>query len=78
MQSFLQSIILLKKFDIYVYMFYILYILNKGGKSMAATYILKGFNKDLWRKVKALAALRGITIKELIISLLKNEVKKGE
>lgn len=45
---------------------------------MAATYILKGFDEDLWRKVKSLAALRGMTIKDLIIDLLEKEVKKGE
>ncbi len=45
---------------------------------MAATYILKGFDESLWRKVKALAAIRGITVKELILSLLENEVKKGK
>jgi len=45
---------------------------------VAATYILKGFDEDLWRKVKALAAMRGITIKELIIDLLEKEVKKGK
>jgi len=45
---------------------------------VAATYILKGFNEDLWRKVKALAAMRGITIKDLIIDLLEKEVKKGK
>jgi len=45
---------------------------------VAATYILKGFDEGLWRKVKALAALRGITIKELILDLLEKEVKKGK
>ena len=41
------------------------------------TYILKDIDKSLWRKVKAIAALRGITIKELILDLLEKEVKKG-
>ena len=42
------------------------------------TYILKDIDKNLWRKVKSIAALRGITIKELIIGLLEKEVKKGK
>ena len=40
------------------------------------TYILKDIDKNLWRQVKSIAALRGITIKELIINLLEKEVKK--
>jgi len=42
------------------------------------TYILKDIDEGLWRKVKSLAALRGITIRELIIELLEKEVKKGK
>lgn len=43
-----------------------------------AAYTLKEVDDKLWRKVKSLAALRGITIKELILDLLEKEVKKGE
>ncbi len=41
------------------------------------SYTLKEVDDKLWRKVKALAALRGMTIKELILDLLEREVKKG-
>ena len=39
-------------------------------------YTLKQIDEGLWRKVKALAAMRGISIKELIISTLEKELKK--
>ncbi len=42
------------------------------------SYILREVDDKLWRKVKSIAALRGITIKDLIIELLEKEVKKGE
>ena len=42
------------------------------------SYILREVDEKLWRKVKAIAALRGMTIKELIIELLEKEVKKGK
>jgi len=42
------------------------------------SYILREVDGKLWRKVKAIAALRGMTIKELIIDLLEKEVKKGK
>ena len=41
-----------------------------------ADYTLKGIDQALWRKVKSLAALRGITIKQLIIGLLIKEIEK--
>ena len=34
-----------------------------------------GLDEKLWEKVKAMAALRRTTIKELFIRLLENEVK---
>ncbi len=43
-----------------------------------AAYTLKEVDDKLWRKVKSLAALRGMTIKELILGLLEKEVKKGK
>jgi len=43
-----------------------------------AAYTLKEVDDKLWRKVKAVAALRGKSIKDLIIELLEKEVKKGE
>ena len=42
------------------------------------SYTLKDVDDKLWRKVKSLAALRGMTIKELILDLLEKEVKKGK
>ena len=41
-----------------------------------ADYILKGVDDKLWREVKAAAALRGMTVKDLIIKLLEKEVHK--
>ena len=41
-----------------------------------ADYILRGIDDKLWREVKAVAALQGVSIKDLIIKLLKREVKK--
>ena len=41
-----------------------------------ADYILKGIDDKLWRKVKATAALQGMTVKKLIIKLLEKEVSK--
>jgi len=39
-------------------------------------YILRNIDPDLWRKVKIRAAVRGITIRQLIINLLKREVER--
>jgi predicted DNA-binding ribbon-helix-helix protein len=50
---------------------------TKGGENVGS-YTLKEVDDKLWRKVKSLAALRGMTIKDLIIDLLEKEVKKGE
>jgi hypothetical protein len=41
-----------------------------------ADYILKDVDDKLWREVKAVAALQGISIKNLIIKLLQKETKK--
>jgi hypothetical protein len=43
---------------------------------MMADYILKGIDDKLWREVKAVAALQGMTVKGLIIKLLEKEAKK--
>ena len=42
-------------------------------------YTLKDLpgNGDLWKKVKALAAIKGITIKQLIVDVLKKEIEKN-
>ena len=45
---------------------------------MANDYVLRGVDAKLWRRIKALAALRGITIRELIIGLLEKEVKNSK
>ena len=54
-----------------------LYCKQKGGENVGS-YTLKEVDDKLWRKVKSVAALRGITIKDLIIELLEKEVKKGK
>jgi predicted HicB family RNase H-like nuclease len=41
-----------------------------------ADYILRGIDDKLWREVKAVAALQGVSIKDLIIKLLEKEAKK--
>jgi hypothetical protein len=41
-----------------------------------ADYILKGVDDKLWREVKAVAALQGMSVKDLIIKLLEKEAKK--
>jgi hypothetical protein len=41
-----------------------------------ADYYLKGIDDKLWRKVKAVAALQGMSVKNLIIKLLEKETKK--
>jgi len=37
-------------------------------------YTLRGVDDELWRKFKARAALKGMTIKDLLIELLEREV----
>jgi hypothetical protein len=41
-----------------------------------ADYYLKGIDDKLWRKVKAVAALQGMSVKNFIIKLLEKETKK--
>ncbi len=41
-----------------------------------ADYILGGVDDQLWREVKAIAALQGMSVKDLIIKLLEKETKK--
>ena len=43
---------------------------------MAKTVIIKNFPEDLHRKAKAKAALEGITLKALIIKLLKTYLEE--
>jgi len=43
-----------------------------------AAYTLEKVDDKLWRKVKVLVAMRGTTIRNLIIELLEKEVKKGK
>lgn len=42
-----------------------------------ATYTLRDVDERLWSKVKELAAIRGVSIKQLIIDLLRREVEEG-
>lgn len=39
------------------------------------SYILRDIPPDLWRKVKATAALQGVTVREAILRLLKEYAK---
>jgi predicted HicB family RNase H-like nuclease len=48
-----------------------------GGVSVAKTIIIKNFPEDLHRKAKAKAALEGITLKKLIIKLLKSYIEEN-
>ena len=41
-----------------------------------ANYILRGIDDKLWREVKAVAALQGMSVKDLIIRLLEKETQK--
>ncbi len=43
-----------------------------------ADYILKNVDDKLWHKLKVLVAMRGTTIRNLIIELLEKEVIKGK
>ena len=42
-----------------------------------ADYILKNVDDKLWHKIKVLVAMRGTTIRKLILDLLEKELKKG-
>ena len=39
-------------------------------------YLLRGIPEDLWREVKATAALNGVTVREVIIELLEIYIQK--
>ena len=39
------------------------------------SYILRGFDPDLWRRVKAKCAMEGTTIKDVIAGLLVSWLK---
>jgi hypothetical protein len=39
------------------------------------SYILRGIPADLWRKVKAKAALDGLSVREVILRMLKEYAK---
>ena len=41
-------------------------------------YTLKNIDNELWKRTKAMAALKGISIKQLILSLLAKELKTNE
>ena len=41
-----------------------------------ANHILRRIDDKLWREVKAIAALQGMSVKDLIIKLLERETKK--
>lgn len=43
--------------------------------SETVTYLLRDVPESLWRRVRALCALRGCTVRDLIIGLLEAETK---
>jgi len=43
-----------------------------------ASYFLDRVSEELMRKIKAMCALRGMSIKSLIVSLLEKELEKHE
>jgi hypothetical protein len=43
-----------------------------------ADYILRGIDDKLWREVKAIAALQGMTVKDLIIKTILSEQMESE
>ncbi len=38
---------------------------------MSDSYTMRGLDPKFWRRVKVLAALNGVTVKDLIVGLLK-------
>ena len=48
----------------------------QGESEEMANYILRGIDDKLWREVKAVAALQGMSVKDLIIKLLEKETQK--
>ena len=42
-----------------------------------ASYTLRKIDDQLWRQVKSLAALKGKTLKDFILDLLRQAVKEG-
>jgi hypothetical protein len=47
-----------------------------GNDSPTNDYIIKSIPSDLWREVKAAAAMQGTTIREMILQALREIVKK--
>jgi len=45
---------------------------------MSNTYLLPHYDPELWYKVSMLVSKRKITIKDLILKLLREEVEKDE
>lgn len=41
-----------------------------------ADYILKNVNNELWKRIKKMAVDKELTIRKLIIDLLKDELRK--
>jgi hypothetical protein len=48
----------------------------KGTHQAMASYILRGIDPDLWRQVKSKAALKGLSIREVIETFLRSWVTK--
>lgn len=45
------------------------------GRDAVQTYLLRGIPDDLWRQIKAHAAMHGTTVRELLIDAIREIVK---
>ena len=41
-------------------------------------YLIRGVPVDLWREVKSIAALKGVTLRQFLINLLAEELGRTE
>jgi hypothetical protein len=46
------------------------------AKEHMGAYTLRGIDPMLWRQVKAAAALKGVTVREFILDVLKKAVQR--
>ena len=52
--------------------------LRASTRDNMTDYTLKNIDTDFWHRVKAHAALEGMSIKQFILNLLKNEIGKRD
>jgi len=60
------------------YIIFITIIIRKEEIVTKKEYLIKGIPSDFWWKVKAVAVKKKVTVKELIMNLLKKEVEESE